>query len=321
VGDFFLDKYLIIDREIREKSLETGLEAHQIVAVYSSPGAAGTVASNLRALGVQVSALGVIGEDGHGYELKKGLRNREVNIDSILERGNLFTPTYTKPIIRETDGVEHEIERQDIKNRDPMDPDVETEIINRLNALVPQVDGVILVDQVQEPNCGLITDRVRSEIGALAIGYPDVVIAADSRNRIGLFENIIIKPNYREALLAVHPTVPVKVETGDLETVGKAFYKKNQRPVFITIGETGTLVFTETGHVLVPAIAVNGPVDIVGAGDSCMAAIVAALAGGAEPIQAAFLGNLAASITIQQIGTTGTASQIQIRELFLELDQ
>ena len=45
VGDFFLDKYLIIDHQLAEVSLETGLEAHQVVEMRTSPGAAGTVAN------------------------------------------------------------------------------------------------------------------------------------------------------------------------------------------------------------------------------------------------------------------------------------
>ncbi|MBL7202270.1 MAG: hypothetical protein ISS56_19190, partial [Anaerolineae bacterium] len=74
VGDYFLDRYLIIDRELGEISLETGLEAYQVVDVRCSPGAAGTVTSSLRALDIQVSALGIIGDDGMGYELLRGLR-------------------------------------------------------------------------------------------------------------------------------------------------------------------------------------------------------------------------------------------------------
>ena len=41
VGDFFLDKYLLIERALGETSLETGLEAHQVVEARCSPGAAG----------------------------------------------------------------------------------------------------------------------------------------------------------------------------------------------------------------------------------------------------------------------------------------
>ncbi len=67
VGDYFLDRYLIIDPELAEVSLETGLEARQITEIRNSPGAAGTVTSNLRALGVgRVRALGVMGADAEG---------------------------------------------------------------------------------------------------------------------------------------------------------------------------------------------------------------------------------------------------------------
>jgi sugar/nucleoside kinase (ribokinase family) len=62
----------------------------------------------------------------------------------------------------------------------------------------------------------------------------------------------------------------------------------------------------------VPAYPVPGPIDIVGAGDSSSAAMACALASGAKAEQAAAFGNLVASITIQQIGVTGTASPEQV---------
>jgi rfaE bifunctional protein kinase chain/domain len=320
VGDFFLDKYLIIERSLREFSLETGLEAHQIIDVRNSPGAAGTVASNLRALGIQVSALGVIGDDGHGHELKRGLQESGVNATAIIEVTDLFTPTYTKPMIREIDGSVHEIERQDIKNRNPLPSDLEVLIINNLKNLVPQVDGVIIVDQVQEHNCGVITDRVRSEIGFLATQHPEVVIAVDSRVRIGQYENVILKPNGRELILASQAELPKKIEPENIKPYGHALFSKTMRPVFVTLGEDGILVFTEVGCEHIPAIQVDTPIDVVGAGDSCLAAIVSSLCSGAEPAQAAFMGNVVASITIQQIGTTGTASPTQIQERFHQLE-
>src|SRR5690348_15491256 len=47
LGDLFLDRYLEIDRALTEPSLETGLDAYQVVRVRPSPGAAGTVINNL----------------------------------------------------------------------------------------------------------------------------------------------------------------------------------------------------------------------------------------------------------------------------------
>ena len=320
VGDFFLDKYLIIDRSLREWSLETGLEAHQIVEVRNSPGAAGSVTSNLRAMNIRVSALGVIGDDGNGYELKRSLLKSGVDISSLIDCFDCSTPTYTKPMILESDGNAREIERQDIKNREPFPSDVENRVIERLRLHAPKLDGVIVVDQAGESDCGVITDRVRSVIAELAIKYPDLIIAVDSRSRIGQFDNVILKPNGREVVLAFQSNLPEEITPNNIKPYGYALFEKTKRPVFITLGDAGILVFTKAGCEHVPAIAVEPPIDIVGAGDSCMSAIIASLCSGADPVRAAFVGALAASITIQQIGTTGTASTSQIRRRFQEIE-
>jgi len=316
VGDFFLDKYLIIDRRLSEVSLETGLEAYQVVEVRCSPGAAGTVTSNLRALGVQVTALGVVGNDGESYELKRGLAERGVDSEPLIAHADLFTPTYTKPIVREPDGGEHEIQRLDIKNRSPLPADVEDEVIACLHRLVPKVDAVVVADQVSERNCGVITDRVREGIATLARIYSDKILAADSRQRIGLFQHVIIKPNRREAILAVRPNWEGGFTLEVARECGAELFRRNQKPVFLTAGAQGILLFTEKGCQHILTVPVEGEIDIVGAGDSVMAGVVSALASGAEPEEAALLGNIVASITIQQIGATGTAMPAQVRERF-----
>jgi rfaE bifunctional protein kinase chain/domain len=329
VGDYFLDRYLILDRALSEVSLETGLEAYQVVDVRCSPGAAGTVTSNLRALDVQVTALGVIGEDGMGYELLRGLRERGVNVAPLIQAGGRFTPTYTKPMLREADGHEHEIHRMDIKNRQPLPPELEAQIVARLREWIDRVDGIIVADQVPERNCGTITDRVRSVLGELALSHPEVTIAADSRTRIGEFRHVIVKPNAREATLALYPdraaaeidrhmaeqACPELAEGARPELAegcARQLYQRNEKPVFLTVGADGILVFDRDGMTHVPGIRVTGPIDIVGAGDSTMAGIVSSLCCGASHAEAALVGNLVASITIQQIGTTGTATREQV---------
>ena len=62
----------------------------------------------------------------------------------------------------------------------------------------------------------------------------------------------------------------------------------------------------------VPGFPVAGPVDIVGAGDSATSGIVASLLAGASESEAATIGNLVASITVQVIGSTGTATPDQV---------
>lgn len=324
VGDFFLDKYLSLDPALSEISLETGLEAYQVVEIRHSPGAAGTVVSNLRALDVAVSVVGVIGRDGEGFDLKQGLARRGVNMTGLLETPDRFTPTYTKPMLRSTTsgGSERELNRLDIKNRSSLPVEWETAIIAQLERLVPQVDGVIIADQVQERNCGVITDRVRAALAQLAHQYPAKIFAADSRVRIGEFAGIIVKPNLHEARAALEVGGLESWKAGKLEeeemavatVCGQALFEQNQRPVFVTLGARGILVVTEGGAIHVPGIPVSGEIDVVGAGDSVMAGLVAGLCAGGTTEEAAFIGNMAASITIQQLGTTGTASREQLRQ-------
>ncbi|HEY2911009.1 MAG TPA: PfkB family carbohydrate kinase, partial [Gemmataceae bacterium] len=58
---------------------------------------------------------------------------------------------------------------------------------------------------------------------------------------------------------------------------------------------------------------------IVGAGDATSAGIVCARASGASLAEAAAFGCLVASITIQQIGVTGTATPAQVRARWSEV--
>ncbi len=296
VGDYFLDLYLDIDAALAETSLETGLEAHQVVRVRGAPGAAGTVTSNLSALGVQVIALGVIGDDGNGYELQRALAATGVDIAALIAARERVTPTYTKPL---RDG--RELNRLDLKNRAPLLPEIEDAVIARLRDLVPRVNGVIVVDQVQEADCGVITDRMRAEIATLA---RDHIVVAESRERIGLFRNVIVQANTREAQRATGLQA--------VEACGAELYRRNQRTALITVGAEGIFVCDGAGGVCVPSVRVEEPIDTVGAGDSVCAGFTAALCAGARAQEAAEVGNLVASITIRQIGVTGTATREQV---------
>lgn len=307
VGDYFLDQYLLLDARLTEISLETGLEAYQVVSIRNSPGAAGTVTSNLRAMGVRVSALGFIGDDGNGLDLERALKATGVETRALVRRNDCFTPTYTKPMLGSAGGPARELNRLDIKNHTVVPEQVEGEMIARLHELAPQANAILVVDQVEEKNCGVMTDRVRAAIGELGAEFPAKIFTAESRAFIGEYRNVMLKPNTRELVsaLGIDPETPP-------EAAARELYRRTGRAVFLTQGEHGILVVDAGGLEPVPGIPVPGPIDIVGAGDSALAGITAALCAGANTREAAWVGNLAASITVQQIGTTGTASVQQL---------
>ena len=137
---------------------------------------------------------------------------------------------------------------------------------------------------------------------------------ADSRERIGLFNNVCVKPNEEEY---------------NRSKLSRNTWSRYTGVMFTTMGNKGTVVvpfkekrpelYTDVVASGVPAYPVSGPIDIVGAGDSCSAGIAAAMVAGLTHEQAAAFGNLVASITIRQLGVTGTASPEQVRARWREV--
>lgn len=318
LGDLFLDRYLDIDPARDEPSVETGLTAYQVTRVRSYPGALGTVTNNLAALGVgRIYPIAIIGDDGEGYELRQALqRMPAVELGGIVSSGERRTPTYTKPMYGE-----RELSRLDIKNRTPTPKALEDSVLEFLDEAWPQFDALIVLDQVSEEDCGVVTGRVRERLAELGAEWPDKFVLADSREWIGLFRNVCIKPNQREVDLIWNraPNIGEAFERllDGLEAIG--------RPAFVTQGADGIDLYSSDTKsknfqaVHVPAYPVSGPIDICGAGDSTSAGITSAMVAGLTHEQAAAFGNLVASITIQQLGTTGTASPEQVRKRWKEV--
>jgi rfaE bifunctional protein kinase chain/domain len=316
VGDFFLDEYLETDPALSETSLETGLEARQVVNVRCQPGAAGTVVANLCALGVgEVLCVGFVGDDGAGFELLRGLKALGVDTTGMVVRDDRFTPTYRKPLVRLPQGGVRELERLDTKNRDPVPAALDEALVARVRELASRVDAVIVQDQVEEPECGVITARMRQALASLAEAHPKVVWFGDSRVRVGEYRNLILKPNREECCQAVHPDAPAHA-VEEAKQCAAALAARARRPVFLTLGVDGMAVAAPDSVQTIPTIPLSGEIDIVGAGDSATAGIVSALSSGATMYEAAIVGNIVASITIEQIGTTGVATREQVVEQF-----
>ena len=104
-----------------------------------------------------------------------------------------------------------------------------------------------------------------------------------------------------------------EVDLAELVRAGGQLREQNRAPVVVTRGALGMLV-SDPHWTSVPGVRIEGEIDPTGAGDSATAGAVLALCAGAELPEAALVGNLVASITIQQIGTTGVAHPGQLLE-------
>ncbi|MCC7423098.1 MAG: carbohydrate kinase [Planctomycetaceae bacterium] len=313
VGDFFLDKYLDVDPALAETSVETGKVAHQVVAVRCSPGAAGTVVNNLVSLEAgAVHCFGAMGDDGEGYSLRQELTRRGCGISGLVVSDQLMTPTYLKPRDATTADLSGEHSRYDTKNRRPTPDAIVASVAGMLEKILPDVDAVIALDQVEEADHGVITRSLRDRLAEIAIAHPKVIFWADSRRRIRDFRHMIIKPNQFETVGRDHPQPGEEVAHDDLLRALADLRRTTGAPVMVTRGPLGALV-SDPEVTPIPGVRLEGPLDTTGAGDSVTAGTVLSLASGASFPEAALVGMLVASITSQQLATTGVARPDEVR--------
>ncbi|MFN7998275.1 MAG: PfkB family carbohydrate kinase [Bryobacteraceae bacterium] len=303
IGDICLDRWCTYDPAASEPSRETGIPRIGVVRTEVTPGAGGTVANNLAALGVgKVAVLGAIGQDGFGVELTDALAARGISSDLCVRSAAIQTFTYTK-VINAATGVEDQ-PRLDFINTRPLPREIERKVLDNVQMAIESYDAILIADQAETSQGGVVTPAVRELLAELAPQYPERVFFADSRARIHLFRNVIVKPNQQEA------------ETACRELFGPPDFPALRRHVqarlmYVTHGADGVLAIEESGQTWIPTTPVLHPVDICGAGDSFSAGAALALKVTGSPESAARLGNLVASITIMKKGT-GTASHQEV---------
>lgn len=313
-GDYTLDKYLYIDPDRDEPSVETGLTAYQVDEKRCFAGAGGTITNNLRALGVQVTCIGLLGSDGEGFDLERCLLEEGADLSRMVRTKQLCTCTYTKPMRRRPDGSAVEMNRLDFRNFSPPSTQLQNALLRNLEDALPGADGVILIDQFSQRNLGAVTDFIREKTGELASRHPELLFYADSRAFPGECRNMVVKCNQFEFLSIGGKSGG---DPNDLPALLRKWGELGGRrghPFFVTRGPAGMVVFEGNQARVIPAYPISGPTDPVGAGDAANAGIALGLALGLTAPEAAVLACCISSITIQQLGRTGTATMPQLIE-------
>ena len=298
VGDICLDRWCRYDPASGEASRETGISRIGVVRTEITPGAGGTVANNLSALGAgKVAVLGAIGQDGFGFELERALARREIDYRLLVASPAMQTFTYTKVINADNDNEDRP--RLDFINNRPLPGEVEDQLITNLHTAYKDFDVIIVADQAETDQGGVVSDAFREVISDIAERNPDKIVVVDSRNRIERFRSVIAKPNIDEAASASERALGTLDLPRLRDTIG-------QRPLVVTRGAEGVLLVDDEGSKEIPVATVEEPVDICGAGDSFAAGMALVLGVGGEIEEAIRFGGLAASVTIMKKGT-GTA--------------
>jgi len=316
IGDFCLDAYWFVDKALSEISIETGRPTEPVKYQKYSPGGAGNVTNNLAALGIKdIRAFGVIGDDPFGTEMIRILEQTGINTRNMLvQKNNWSTHVYIKPHVGD-----EEQNRIDFGNYNRLDNATADQLINNLKKEAGEVDLVIINQQVLS---GIHTPYLRKILVDVINHWPEKVFIADSRNYSDDYNGACRKMNEIEALRLCRIAKESGEEVSCTE-IGKAaerLYERYRRPVFITRGSRGSLVTDANGSLEINGLMILSRTDTVGAGDSYLAGISAAIAAGYSLETAAELGTFVAGVTIQKLFTTGTASPEEILKIGTDPD-
>ncbi len=316
IGDLALDVYWIADMTKSELSRETPHFPLPVVDERMSPGAGGNAAANIAALKpLDLKVLGVVGEDWRGDLLIGKLRNSGINTDGIVAGGKVFTNAYCKPMRKGISHVAYEDPRLDFHNYIPMPEDIEAKLLDQLDKIIGNIDVLCVSDQLA---FGCITPAVRERIAYWGLLGKRIVV--DSRDRIGEYRGVFLKPNEVEGYKAAYnKPLPKDVEFEGIAGAASILAREKKSYVCMTLGSKGCLCTDGTSVVHVPCCHVKPPIDFCGAGDTFLSAFSCAIATGVEPWEAAAFANMAAEVTIKKIGTTGTASTGEIIERHEEI--
>lgn len=315
IGDFSLDRYFDIDPARAEISIETNLPVHNVTQVRCQPGAAGNIANNIAALGAAaLHPVGYCGDDGEGFELRRALEHvPNLSLDHFLTTTRRKTFNYSKPLLHRPGQPPEELSRLDIKDWTPTPPEVEERLIASLHQLAPQLDVLVVMDQAGVSGMGAITDNVLRAIADFQRRYSNLIIMADSRHGLGRFPALTYKMNAAEFAVLTGTKSPA---IGDIMSGADTMARRTGHAIFITLAEQGVIgAAPDTPACHVPALPLRGPIDVVGAGDTATATLALALAAQATLREAMELAQVAASIVVHQLGTTGIAKPAEMRQL------
>lgn len=290
VGDYMLDRYLW--GTVTRISPEAPVPIVEIERETDQLGGAANVANNLAALGLAAYPVGVVGEDSSGRRLAGLMRDNGFNTDGVFVDPSRPTTIKTRVIAHDQHVV-----RTDRESRTDLHADMQERILHYLQELLPALDALVIEDY----NKGVIVQPLLSRLIALAKQH-DCLITVDPKfsHFFDYRQVSVFKPNRKETEAALG----IKLQSAEeVSRAGELLLQKlNAKDILITLGAEGMALFEQNGrqhHIPTRARRVH---DVSGAGDTVIATLTAAMAAGADILEAAILANYAAGVVVGEVG-------------------
>ncbi len=284
-GDFMLDVYTI--GRVKRISPEAPVPVLCVSKEHSLPGGAGNTSLNLVALGMEVTAVGRVGDDPAGRELIQELKQERVDTSGIFVDQGYLTPQKNRMM-----ADSQQIVRVDYEETTTLSSTLENQVIESLPQLMREIDLIAISDYAK----GFLTPTLLEAVIELA--QVPVIVDPKGMDFSRYRGATIIKPNYGEALAAAGLGQEATLD----EVAAKILEENVLDTLIVTRSKEGMSIFEKDGmRQDFPAV-VHEVRDVTGAGDTVLAVLTAALANEISLAEAAQLSNVAAAIAIERTG-------------------
>ena len=296
VGDLVADEYLYGETE------RVSREAPVLIVRYESSdvkaGCGANAVANLCALGARVLPVGLVGDDATGTRLRQLLAEAGADVSSVIAVPGVPTATKTRVLAGGKNTRRQQMLRIDRDGPGAPPAALLARVLHALREAARNADALMVSDY----GAGLLCPPVIEAV--LGLAKAGKIVCADSRYGLSQYRGVTqAKPN--EVELEQLAGRPLGGDLAGIEEAGSELLR--------SLAASSLLVAPAA------ALPVHGSataVDVTGAGDTVMAANTLGIACGADPLQAARLANVAASLVVQKPGTA-TVSAAELRKELL----
>ena len=301
VGDFMLDVYTLgqVARISPEAPVPVLLVAHE----ERRPGGAGNTILNLVSLGMEVVAVGRVGDDPAGRTFLEEMAKEGVDTQGVFCDSSFQTPLKNRMI-----ASGQQIVRVDYEHPTPLHPQMEKELLATLPKLLDDVQVIAISDYAK----GLLTQSFLANIIQIAKRRSIPIIVDPKGQDFKRYQGAtLIKPNLAEAIAAAGLGREATLE----EIACRILQDTGVEILILTRSRDGISIFSRLGNRQDFPAFLHEVKDVTGAGDTVLAVITAALANAMNLTDAARLANVAAGIAIERVG----CARISLAELSARL--
>jgi D-beta-D-heptose 7-phosphate kinase/D-beta-D-heptose 1-phosphate adenosyltransferase len=290
LGDLMLDRYYW--GSVQRVSPEAPVPVVEVESESIRLGGAANVASNIQSLGGEPILVGLVGNDHVGHSLIEMLKERNLETQGIVVDGSRPTTIKTRVIAH----GQHVV-RIDNESKADCPDHLVPRIIDAVRYNIREIDGIIIEDY----NKGVATTEVIRQVVAVAAKYNKIITVDPKFNNFTEYKGVtVFKPNRRE----VEEVLGGRLKSlEDVVSAGRRLLSMlSAQNVLLTRGEEGMSLFEADGGTLHISTMAQHVQDVSGAGDTVIATLTMALAGGLSIQEACILANCAGGVVVGSVG-------------------